>query len=165
MNWEAVGAVGEMAGAIGVIVTLVYLALQIRSNAKATESAVLTNLSTEMERVAGAVATDEALAEALNTARRGDTLNELQSTRLRSWFSAYLRVCESHVLQRHLGATAIDLETPIGNILRLYAATEFCRDVMKNVVDRQLATSQFLKWLDSDVLSTARMHAESQTDR
>ena len=55
--------------------------------------------------------------------------------------------------------------TKLLRILRLYAATEFCRDVMKNVVDRQLATSQFLKWLDSDVLSTARMHAESQTDR
>ena len=32
MNWEAIGAIGELAGAIGVIVTLVYLAIQIRQN-------------------------------------------------------------------------------------------------------------------------------------
>ena len=36
MNWEAVGAVGEVLGAIGVIATLGYLAIQIRhSNALA----------------------------------------------------------------------------------------------------------------------------------
>lgn len=32
MNWEAIGAVGEVVGAIGVILTLVYLAYQIRQN-------------------------------------------------------------------------------------------------------------------------------------
>lgn len=32
MNWEAVGAVGEIAGAITVLITLIYLALQVRQN-------------------------------------------------------------------------------------------------------------------------------------
>lgn len=32
MNWEAIGAVGEMIGAVGVILTLGYLAYQIRQN-------------------------------------------------------------------------------------------------------------------------------------
>jgi len=32
MNWDAIGAVGEVVGAIGVIVTLAYLALQIRQS-------------------------------------------------------------------------------------------------------------------------------------
>jgi hypothetical protein len=36
MNWEAVGAVGEMLGAAGVIVTLIYLARQIRLSNAAT---------------------------------------------------------------------------------------------------------------------------------
>jgi hypothetical protein len=30
MNWEAVGAVAEMIGGIAVLVTLIYLALQLR---------------------------------------------------------------------------------------------------------------------------------------
>ena len=34
MNWEAIGAIGEVAGAFGVIATLVYLAFQIRQNTK-----------------------------------------------------------------------------------------------------------------------------------
>lgn len=32
MNWDAIGAVGETLGAIGVIITLVYLAYQLRQN-------------------------------------------------------------------------------------------------------------------------------------
>ncbi len=34
MNWDAIGAIGELLGAIGVILTLVYLAFQIRQNTK-----------------------------------------------------------------------------------------------------------------------------------
>jgi len=35
MNWEAIGAVGEVIGAIGVIATLGYLSVQIRHNTRA----------------------------------------------------------------------------------------------------------------------------------
>jgi hypothetical protein len=31
MNWDAIGAVGEMIGSLAVVVTLVYLALQVRT--------------------------------------------------------------------------------------------------------------------------------------
>ncbi len=34
MNWAAIGAIGELAGAIGVIATLGYLAFQIRQNTR-----------------------------------------------------------------------------------------------------------------------------------
>ena len=38
MNWDAIGAIGETLGAIGVIVTLVYLAVQLKQNTKALRS-------------------------------------------------------------------------------------------------------------------------------
>ena len=41
MNWEAVGAVGEILGAIAVLVTLIYLATQIKQHTLATRA--LTN--------------------------------------------------------------------------------------------------------------------------
>jgi hypothetical protein len=37
MNWDALGAIGEIAGAIGVVVTLVYLSTQIRQNTKSSK--------------------------------------------------------------------------------------------------------------------------------
>ena len=32
MSWDAIGAIGELVGAAAVVVTLVYLALQVRQN-------------------------------------------------------------------------------------------------------------------------------------
>ncbi len=44
MNWDALGAIAELAGAIGVIASLVYVATQIRHNtrASAVESKLVT---------------------------------------------------------------------------------------------------------------------------
>ena len=39
MNWEAIGAVGEIVGAIAVVATLIYLAQQTRQNTKAVIAA------------------------------------------------------------------------------------------------------------------------------
>ena len=38
MNWDAIGAIGEVLGALGVIITLVYLASQLRQNTRALRS-------------------------------------------------------------------------------------------------------------------------------
>lgn len=40
MNWEAIGAVGEIVGAGAVFATLVYLALQIRQNTAMTNTSI-----------------------------------------------------------------------------------------------------------------------------
>ena len=41
MNWEAIGAIGEIVGALAVFITLAYLALQIKQNTKAVQSSAL----------------------------------------------------------------------------------------------------------------------------
>ena len=38
MNWDAIGAIGETVGAIAVVVSILYLAYQIRSNTRATRA-------------------------------------------------------------------------------------------------------------------------------
>jgi len=45
MSWEALGAIGEIVGAAGVILTLAYLAVQVRQNSRLLER------STEATRV------------------------------------------------------------------------------------------------------------------
>ena len=39
MNWEAIGAIGEILGALAVVATLAYLSVQIRQNTKVARSA------------------------------------------------------------------------------------------------------------------------------
>ena len=39
MNWDAIGAVGEILGAAAVVVTLIYLAAQLRQNTNSMQAA------------------------------------------------------------------------------------------------------------------------------
>jgi len=41
MNWDAIGAIGELVGSAAVVITIAYLAIQTKSNTKATQSAAV----------------------------------------------------------------------------------------------------------------------------
>jgi hypothetical protein len=51
MNWEAIGAVGETVGALAVLVTLVYLAVQIRQNTKAVRAAAVDSTTSHLSKI------------------------------------------------------------------------------------------------------------------
>ena len=44
MNWDAIGAVGEVLGALAVVLTLAYLAIQIRQNTAIAKMAAMQNI-------------------------------------------------------------------------------------------------------------------------
>src|SRR5215212_2457275 len=46
MNWEMISGVGQMLGAIGVIISIVYLAAQIRNQNKESQRAAMNALTT-----------------------------------------------------------------------------------------------------------------------
>jgi hypothetical protein len=56
VNWDAVGAVAELVGALGVIASLAYLAVQIRQNSRLTGMnaghAIANGIATFLERIA-----------------------------------------------------------------------------------------------------------------
>ncbi len=37
MNWEAIGAIGEIAGALAVVITLIFLTIQLRQNTRSVD--------------------------------------------------------------------------------------------------------------------------------
>ncbi len=41
MNWDAIGSIGEIVGALGVIISLIYLATQIRQNSAWLKSSII----------------------------------------------------------------------------------------------------------------------------
>ncbi len=49
VNWDAIGAIGEIAGAAGVIVTLLYLSVQLRQSTKTSR---ITAIQSSMENSA-----------------------------------------------------------------------------------------------------------------
>ena len=66
MNWNAVAAISEALGAVGVIVTVIYLAFQIRQNTKSIQGATEQTLMNAEVDVFGL------WAQHASVARRGD---------------------------------------------------------------------------------------------
>ena len=92
MSWDAIGAVAELAGAIGVIVTLVYLSTQVRQNTKATR---VTSIQTAIETSA---AFNEMLAENVELndiffrgLKEPDRLDVMQRRRFINTINSFMR--------------------------------------------------------------------------
>lgn len=63
MNWEAIGAVAEMIGATGVIVTLGYLALQVRQNTRAVRAQTYDSFVSQFRNWNEPMRADQKMAE------------------------------------------------------------------------------------------------------
>ena len=50
MNWDAIGAIGEVAGALVVIISVIYLASQVRQNTAALRAEAQRTFSVEVSR-------------------------------------------------------------------------------------------------------------------
>lgn len=50
MNWEIIGAIGEVAGALAVVVSVIYLASQVRQNTATSRAEAMRTFSIEVSR-------------------------------------------------------------------------------------------------------------------
>ena len=66
MNWEAIAAVGEIVGAAAVLITLIYLAVQIRQNTSAVATATYESAMTGFNDINVVVASHPTLASLLD---------------------------------------------------------------------------------------------------
>ena len=63
MNWEAISAVGQIVGAIAVVVSVIYLALQVRSNARQTRLASMRSMSNAFNEFLQGLAGNQQMGE------------------------------------------------------------------------------------------------------
>ena len=82
MNWEAVGAIGELLGAAAVVITLVYLGLQVRLTRRTIISNTQQNISDSSVHLLSLSASSDRLSEAIAKALAGDRLNSEEATRV-----------------------------------------------------------------------------------
>ena len=72
MNWEAISAVGEIIGAVAVVVSLIYLATQVRSSFRATRANVHMGLHNSQAQFSSLLLSDPALRDLFDKACVGD---------------------------------------------------------------------------------------------
>ena len=96
MNWEALGAIAELIGGLGVIATLAYLAIQIRQNTRSMRASTYQNILLTSIETRRTIAQDEGLAKLMVATRRPlGELDELARFRIRNVAVAILRTFEN----------------------------------------------------------------------
>lgn len=87
MNWEMIGAIGEVAGAAAVVITLVYLAGQIRASAEATRQDAMQALLDQVIQFNSQLTKDKEIAALWEQGLRGEgSLDGPDLARLHSLF-------------------------------------------------------------------------------
>jgi hypothetical protein len=97
MNWDAVGAIAESLAALGVIASLMYVALQVRQNSKlidqsilATRSAMVHGISVSFSRFYELLAQDSELSDIYQRGIRGEALTDNEVGRFESLIIIYV---------------------------------------------------------------------------
>ena len=104
MNWEAIGAIGEVVGGLAVIVTLIYVARQIRQSTGAVLAANHEGMASAIRTMRHAVAQDPALAELVLRGESGDEdLSEVDARRFEEFVQSQFEIWEQAFLNFQQG--------------------------------------------------------------
>ncbi len=105
MNWEAAGAIGEILGAVGVIITLAYLSIQIRASTRATQVETADRILARVNESQGRLVESEELTALVRRgARSMESLESDERMRVRLLFFEMLRNSEQAVIFHRQGA-------------------------------------------------------------
>jgi len=103
MNWDAIGAIGEFVSALAVLITLVYLAVQIRQAKKQIALTGIQERARQVQNVMLPIATDPSLASIIMKAGHppfGEFgLDPEEAHRFGAWCHAWMQMAQaSHYL-------------------------------------------------------------------
>ncbi len=122
MNWDAIGAIGEIIGAFAVVVSLLYLAVQIRSQNSQAKLSALHDMSREL-REATAVFSTENISDIFVRANQDyGSLTEAESVQLtvtvtnilRAWENAFLENRDGYLDEKVWEALSREYIQPMG---------------------------------------------------
>jgi len=122
VNWEAVGTIAETIGAVGVIASLLYLAIQIRQNTKVARAETTKDLYLASRDAILQIASNDALAKIWTDIRNFESE---EIARQYAFYQSFFRLYE---LQYHLAEQDLldsDIAESYTLIIRMFARTDF----------------------------------------
>ena len=129
MNWDAIGAVSEILAAIAVVVTLIYLAKQIRQNSQAVEISALRDTTEQWNRWSEVLATSPELAEIVTRGNKSyRNLPEVEALQYGAFIQMFFDCVES--------SRTLVLEHQVQKDV----------DVLERIVSRRINQPGFAEW-------------------
>ncbi len=142
MNWEAAGAIGEIIGSIAVLVTLIYLATQIRQSNTALIESTSASINASYASINTRISSDGEFAEIFIRGRRDlQSLDPVELERFRAFVQDILNV-SVYVdgLQASHDARSLhfDAFNVIGGLYQAYAGIREVVDSLESSTPRNL---------------------------
>lgn len=103
MRLERWALVGEIVSALAIVVTLLFLLVELRDNTEAIKSQNLQAISDGIRQIALATATTPDLAELMYGETDFDTMPKPERYRIFAWITAWLKSAEESYLQYENG--------------------------------------------------------------
>lgn len=148
---QLLGNYGEFVGAIAIVITLVYLAVQVRQNTRMMRASIRQARSDSSVQLYSLGATS-VVAEIRDKESRGEALSELEEERMFLWNICIWRQQQTIFFQAQDGL--LDVQTGdeqsviVRNLLQFQSARRFWAD-QKHSFD-----SRFAAWVDGASLRT-----------
>ncbi len=104
MNWDAIGALGELIGAIAVVISVLYLAWQVRGQVRETKLNAIHEVSHGFREGIAATFLDQQLSELFVAAKDdAESLSEAERLQFVAFVQRNYRVWEDAFYQRKQG--------------------------------------------------------------
>lgn len=122
VNWEAIGAVGEIIGALAVVISLLYLAAQIRAQNAQAKLAALHEMSNRFREVTNLFASGDIADIFVRANDDFGAISDAESVRLivlttnlfRAWEEAFLEKRDGYLEPEVFEALSRDYTQPMG---------------------------------------------------
>lgn len=161
MNWNIVIAICEIVGAIAVVVSLIYLAFQIKSQSAETRSAAMHDFYAGFREAIASFADSEIADITIRGNHDIDSLTEVEKFRLASCAQQIHRLYEEAFNMRMKGRLEDDSWTPMVRQYSSFMAAPSIQFVWK--IRKNYYNEQFQEFVDS-LEVTAYLLDDKQND-
>ena len=150
MNWEAIGTIAEVVGAIAVVLSLIYVATQIKQNTAAARAGSINQINSQYGALMSQIAMNGDLARIYRKATDGEELEPDESVRYTAYLSAFFAFLEeifllhrSGIYGENLGdGDAIEFLAPtVRRLLASSAAVHWWKEESRNLYVAELCDS------------------------
>ena len=138
MNWEAIGAVGEVVGALAVVMSLIYVGIQIRQSNQLARAGTFHGINTHYSSIMSQISGDEGLARICRKVKGGEELDPDELERYTAFLNSYFAMLEDVYIQQESGLYAVEIG---GSNITNFLAPQY---------KRFLNTEQTRGWLETE---------------
>jgi hypothetical protein len=150
MNWDAIGAIGEVVGATAVVLSLIYVATQIKQNTAASRAQSINQINSQYGALMSQIALNGELAHIYRKATDGEELGPDETVRYTAYLSAFFAFIEeifllhqSGIYEEDLGdGDAVEFLAPtVRRLLASAAAVQWWKEESRNLYVPELCDS------------------------